>query len=120
MPSDYPHLFDNIGFLTRTTQMYTQRRQDVELPENYKWTVEELAAFFVTEFEMVTADQLYYLHSQGTPSTVWNITHNLNRPVQIRCKDESDDGMVGEISDDSMNTSSVLFTVAVQGVALCT
>lgn len=118
--SDYPHLFDDIGVLHRTTQLYTQRRQTLELPENYKFTVEDLANFLITEFSLVTDDKLYYVHTQGTPATIWNINHNLNRPVQVRCKNSSDETMIGEIFDDTVNDTSVEFTIAVEGTALCT
>lgn len=117
--SDYPHLFDDIGSLHRTTQLYTQRRQTVELPENYKFTIEQLADFLIAEFEFVTVDKLYYLHSQTTPATIWNINHNLGRPVHVRCKDGNDLNIVGEPSDDTINDTSIQFTVAVEGSALC-
>jgi len=48
--SNYPHLFDDIGFLYRTTQLYTQRRQAMESPDNYKFTIEDLATFLIAEF----------------------------------------------------------------------
>ena len=118
--SDYPHLFDNIGSITRTTQMYTQRRSSVESPGNYKFTVEELADFLIQEFELITKDKMYYLHIQTTPATIWNVPHNLDRPVQVRCWDQDDINIIGEPSNDSINSTSIGFTVAVNGAALCT
>lgn len=118
--SDYPHLFDDIGTLDRTTQLYTQRRKSTELPENYKFTIEELATFLQEEFHMVTADKLYYLHTQSSPSDIWNIHHGLGRPVQVRCKNASDENIVGEVNDDTMDDTSIAFTIAVDGTALCT
>lgn len=118
--SPYPHLYDPINFLVRSTQLYTQRRQDSELPKNYKFTVEELVNFLQAEFQLVDRAQLYYLHLQTTPSTIWNINHNLNRPVQIRCKNEDDETIIGEVYDDSMDDTSIEFTAPVQGICLCT
>lgn len=118
--SDYPHLFDDIGSLTRTTQLYTQRRSSVESPNNYKFTIEELADYLIAEFGFVTLDKLYYLHVQSGVSATWNITHNLNRPVHVRCKNSDDENIVGEPFDDNMNQTSVSFTIAVEGTALCT
>lgn len=118
--SDYPHLFDNIGSITRTTQLYTQRRSSVESPNNYKFTIEELADYLIQEFELITKSKMYYLHTQNTPSTIWNIPHNLDRPVQVRCWDQDDINMVGEPSNDSINSTSIGFTIAVTGSAVCT
>lgn len=118
--SDYPHLFDDIVALTSTTQLYTQRRSSVESPNNYRFTIEQLADFLVSEFGFATLDKIYYLHVQSTAATTWNITHNLNRPVQVRCKNADDENIVGEPFDDSMIETSIIFTVAVEGTALCT
>ena len=118
--SPYPHLYDPIGFLRRSTQLYTQRRQDSELPKNYKFTIEELVAFLQSEFQLVDQSQMYYLHAQTTLATIWNINHNLNRPVQVRCKNEDEENMVGEPYDDDMDNTSIEFTTAVKGFALCT
>lgn len=118
--SDYPHLFDPIGFLHRQTQLYTQRRQNSELPENYRFTVEDLALFIITEFQFITLPELTYDHLQVTPSATWTIVHNLNRVVQVRCKDNDDNNIVGEVSDDSPNQISITFTTAVAGHAFLT
>lgn len=118
--SDYPHLFDDIGSLTRTTQLYTQRRASVESPNNYKFTIEDLAGYLETEFGHVKSDQLYYLHTQSTPSTSWSVVHNLNRPVQFRCWDTNDDNIIGEPVNDNMDQISIGFTMAIDGFALCT
>lgn len=120
MASPYPHLFDNIGFLHRQTQMYTQRRQNSELPENYKFTVEEFMTFVIVDFGLITAADITYTHSQGTPSTTWTINHNLNRNVQVRCKDSDDINIVGDIIDDNMNAITILFTTPVEGIAFIT
>ena len=118
--SDYPHLFDDIGSITRTTQVYTQRRSSVQSPANYKYTVEQLAEFLIQEFEIITVDKLYYIHQQLTPATLWIIPHNLGRPVQVRCWDQDDINIIGEPSNDSINSTSIGFTIAVNGAALCT
>jgi len=118
--SDYPHLFDNIGFLHRQTQLYTQRRQNSELPENYKFTVEDIATFLIADFLLVTEADLTYDHLQSTPATIWTINHNLNRNVQVRCKDLGDNNMVGEVFDDSANTITITFTTPVSGHAYLT
>lgn len=120
MASPYPHLFDPIGFLHRQTQLYTQRRQNSELPENYRYTVEDLATFLITEFQLVTTSDLSYIHSQGSDSTTWNITHNLNRNVQVRAKDHLGAGIIGEVTDTGLNSITLTFTTAVRGTAYIT
>lgn len=120
MPSDYPHLFNDIGFLNRQTQLYTQRRQNSELPENYKFNIEFLLSFVITEFQLITADNITYTHSQLTPSATWTVIHNLGRDVQVRCVDDGDNNIVGEPFNDSSNQITITFTTPVAGVAIVT
>lgn len=120
MPSDYPHLFDDIGFLNRQTQLYTQRRQNSEPPENYKFNIETMLSFVITEFQLITADNITYLHSQLTASATWTVIHNLGRNVQVRCVDGDDNNIVGEPFIDSLNAITIYFTTPVEGVAIIT
>jgi len=120
MPSDYPHLFDDIGFLNRQTQLYTQRRQNSELPKNYKFNVEFLLSFVITEFQLITADNITYTHSQASPSATWTVIHNLNRNVQLRCIDDDDNNIIGEPTNDSPNQITITFTTPVAGTAIIT
>lgn len=118
--SDYPHLFDDIVFLHRQTQLYTQRRQNSELPENYKFKVEDLAAFLILEFGLITAADISYTHAQATASTTWTVIHNLGRDVQVRCVDDGDNNIVGEPFNDSPNQITITFTTPVAGIAIVT
>lgn len=120
MASPYPHLFDNIGFLNRQTQLYTQRRQNSELPENYKFNVEELMLFVIVEFGLITTADITYTHSQLTPSATWTVVHNLNRDVQVRCVDDGDNNIVGEPFNNSANQITITFTTPVAGIAIVT
>jgi hypothetical protein len=120
MSSPYPHLFDDIGFLHRQTQVYTQRRQNSELPENYKYTIEEMAVFLIAEFLLVEKADLSFVHSQAIDSTTWIVNHNLDRWVQVRAKDHLGNGMQGEIIDTSLNSITITFTLAVRGTAYIT
>lgn len=120
MPSDYPHLFDDIGFMNRQTQLYTQRRQNSELPENYKFNIETMMTFVIADFQLITADTITYTHSQGVPASVWTVIHNLGRDVQVRCVDDGDNNIVGEPFNDSSNQITITFTSPVAGIAIIT
>lgn len=58
MAKEYAHLFPIIPSLTRTTQIYTQRRSGVESPANYRFTIEELMDFISAEFGLL------YVHGE--------------------------------------------------------
>lgn len=53
MAKEYAHLFPIIPSLTRTTQIYTQRRSGVESPANYRFTIENLMEFIAEEFDLL-------------------------------------------------------------------
>jgi hypothetical protein len=58
MAKEYAHLFPIISSITRTTQIYTQRRSSAESPANYRFTVEELMDFISAEFGLL------YVHGE--------------------------------------------------------
>jgi len=100
--------------------LYTQRRQNSELPENYKFTVELIANFLIADFQLITQDNITYLHSQASAATIWTVVHNLNRNVQVRCVDGDDNNIVGEPFIDSLNQITIVFTTPVEGIAIIT
>lgn len=117
--SPYPHLFDELdGAFTRTTQLYTQRTASGAVPKNYRFTIEEMLLWMIAEFNLVDASNIYHLHIQSTPSTVWNISHNLNRPIIARVKDVSGNNVVGEVADVNVDQATITFTIAIAGEAI--
>lgn len=72
----------------------------------------------IAEFNLVDASNIYHLHIQSTPSTVWNISHNLNRPIIARVKDVAGNNVVGEVADVNVDQATITFTVAIAGEAI--
>lgn len=117
--SPYPHLFDELdGAFTRTTQLYTQRTASGATPKNYRFTLEEMLLWMISEFNLVDSSNIYHLHIQSTPATVWSITHNLNRPIIARVKDVAGNNVVGEVADVNVDQATITFTVAIAGEAI--
>src|SRR5262245_52472938 len=44
-----------------------------------------------------------FMHSQGTPSTVWTVVHNLGFHPNVTVQDSSSSTIEGEIQYDSVN-----------------
>ena len=59
MPEDKPWLFATIPSLTRTTQVYTSRRSTADSPQEYKFTLEDIADFLVSEFGIQPIQGIY-------------------------------------------------------------
>lgn len=53
------HEFAPIPSLHVETQLYTQRRSSGESPANYRFTLEELTAFLIDQFDLVQIKGAY-------------------------------------------------------------
>ncbi len=62
---------------------------------------------FITSFE----------HDQGTPSTVWTITHNMNRKPSVTVVDTAELVVVGEVEYINENTITITFNSSFSGKA---
>lgn len=59
-----------------------------------------------------------YRHTQGSPSAVWTIVHNLNGYVAgVRCYDLTGAEIEGVVEPLTLNSLRVLWNVAVAGTA---
>lgn len=59
----------------------------------------------------------YYRHVQGSPASVWNVTHNLNKYPSITVVDSSGSAMIGDTQHTSLNTVTITFSAAFSGEA---
>jgi len=58
-----------------------------------------------------------YIHDQGVPSTVWTVTHNLNRRPSITAVDSAGNVMIGHRFYVNNNIVIITFNLAVLGKA---
>lgn len=61
--------------------------------------------------------QIFYTHTQSTPSAVWNITHNLGGYPTAVVLDSGGTMCEGAFSYPSTNTMVITFSAAFSGVA---
>ena len=60
----------------------------------------------------------YYVHTQGVPSAIWTVTHNLGyRPGGVVVLDETGATCEGDLSYPDVNTLVLTFTAAFSGTA---
>lgn len=64
-----------------------------------------------------TPSRVAYVHTQGTSSSSWVITHNLNFYPNITVKDSAGSIVEGEIVYDSANQVTLNFQAAFSGLA---
>ena len=60
-----------------------------------------------------------YTHVQSTMSTSWVITHGLGRIGSITTYEDSGLEVSGRVVSNGLNTSTVVFGVAISGTAYC-
>ena len=58
-----------------------------------------------------------YVYNQGTAASTWVITHNLGYHPNITVEDSSGNTVEGEITHDSVNQLTLMFSAAFSGIA---
>jgi hypothetical protein len=58
-----------------------------------------------------------YIHDQGISSSVWTITHNLNKFPSVTVKDTAGEEVEGEVEHISVNQLTITFSASFSGVA---
>lgn len=51
-----------------------------------------------------------YTHTQGTPASTWNVTHNLSKKPSVTVVDSADNVVVGEVSYLNDNQLTLTFS----------
>ena len=60
-----------------------------------------------------------HVHTQAAPAKRWTVTHNLGRMPAITVIDVDGHEVIGDLAYDSVNQVTLLFSMAVSGVAYC-
>lgn len=58
-----------------------------------------------------------YIHHQTTPSSIWTVVHNLGHLADITIIDGTGEQVVGQISHDNNNQSTLTFSQPITGTA---
>ena len=58
-----------------------------------------------------------YVHSQGVPSSVWNVSHNLGKKPSVMVVDSTDTVVYGDIEYTDNNNVTLTFSGAFSGKA---
>lgn len=64
-----------------------------------------------------TGDDKNYVHTQGSPSTVWSVTHNLGKFPAVDVVDTGDSVVIPTVHYDSTNAVTLTFGSATSGKA---
>jgi hypothetical protein len=62
---------------------------------------------------------LNYVHVQGTPSSVWIVTHNLGKYPSIEIVDSGGSAVIPSVQFDSPNAATLTFGSPTSGKAFC-
>ena len=62
-------------------------------------------------------EDLHYTHNQGSPSSVWNVTHNLNKYPSVEVVDTADTIVFGQVDYIDTNSLTLTFNAAFSGRA---
>ena len=72
---------------------------------------------FDTEWQTPGAITVSYLYTQGMPSDVWNIDHNLGWNPNVTVQDSAGTTVEGDVVYHNINSLSVTFVSAFAGIA---
>jgi hypothetical protein len=98
-----------------------------EFPQQTTLDPESLIRVFKNdESEHVTIQQILdspevgdvtYVHNQGTPSNIWNVTHNLGKYPAVTVLDSSGAQVHGNVSHTDTASVVITFSAAFSGTA---
>ena len=60
-----------------------------------------------------------YSHIQDVPSTLWTVSHNLNKIPSVTILNNSGEEIYADINVINNNTIQILFTMSIAGKAIC-
>lgn len=60
-----------------------------------------------------------YIHTQSTPATVWEITHNLNRYIDVIIYDNENDVVYAGVKRIDNNSIRITFSEVMTGAVVC-
>jgi len=58
-----------------------------------------------------------YVHTQGSPSSSWSVTHNMNKYPSVTVIDSSSNEVEGEVTYNSLNSVTITFSGSFSGTA---
>lgn len=99
-------LIDNLSLLTLP-----------DTPNSYVGQKDKTLIVNTTETGMQFISRTY-LHDQGIPSAIWNITHDLDKYPSITVKTSSGDTVEGFINYVNKNAITIIFNAPFSGIAL--
>lgn len=72
------------------------------------------------EFDFInTPSDVSYVHTQSTPSTTWNVAHNLNYRCSVQVVDNAGNQIIAQIDWIDNNNVQVLFNMPMTGFVYC-
>ena len=76
-----------------------------------------LTKLTVQTMQMVSGQPVWAVYTQGTPDTLWRITHNLGRYPNVTTVDQTGNPIEGEVNNVSLNYMEITFSAPVAGTA---
>jgi hypothetical protein len=58
-----------------------------------------------------------YVHVQGSPSSSWSVTHNMNKYPSVTVIDSANNEVEGEVTYNSLNSVTITFSGTFSGTA---
>ena len=65
----------------------------------------------------VSSGKAPYVHLQPVGASIWTIVHNLGHYPDLTIYDDQNEQIIGDVRHDSLNVSTITFTVPVSGIA---
>lgn len=80
-------------------------------------TTQEIKILSIAEQGPPGAGDKHYIHTQGVPAAVWEVTHNLNKKSVVVVVDSTDTVVIGEVEYLTLNSIRLTFAGSFSGKA---
>lgn len=90
-----------------------------QIQADWNETNPDSPAFIKNKPDIVSGNDRHYVHTQMSPSSEWDITHNLMKYPSVSVVDSAGNLVVGEVTHLSANRLILTFSGAFSGTCYC-
>ena len=101
--------------ITQIAEAFNKTVVDIDITANT--TTRTITLTYRDGFSISDSFVFSHIHNQTVSSSVWNITHNLNKYPSVSIVDSSNEEVIGEVEHTNTNSLIVKFSAPFSGKA---
>lgn len=101
--------------IVKIEEAFNKTVVDIDITANT--TTRTITLTYRDGFSISDSFAFSYIHNQAVSSTVWNVTHNLNKFPSVSIVDSANAEVIGEVEHTDSNNLTIKFSAAFSGKA---